>query len=386
MQKRICHISFGSVAKLPPLMHELETMQRMDYDIHVVIPEYNNDSAYLTERFPSVHFHYLNIRSRNWSENQNQILKLIRYKEFILRSRKAAKNLKADLYIAHNITAMIPAAYAANKNNSALVYRAHELFSEAGSYISPLLGLWNKVEKYYVKRTPYIVVPEAHRAQIYLDEYGAPTLPTIVRNIGPVNYEYCESDELRTQLSLNKDAVIVLYQGLMSATRCIEELVRSFEFLPAEYNLVLLGDVSEEYKTKIDAAIATSSLEHRVHFMPFVPHEQLFPITASASIGCLLYRADNRNNYYAAPNKLYEYLFAGLPVVVSNFPALVDPVKEYDVAAWADPEDPQDIARAIRSASNITGGRVLADSMRSTFRWQDEFETLHKTYIQALGT
>ena len=78
-----------------------------------------------------------------------------------------------------------------------------------------------------------------------------------------------------------------------------------------------------------------------------MPYHELLPYTASADIGILLYRNDCRNNYYCAPNKLFEYMMMGLPMIAANYPGLLPLVEGEGVGLCVDPESPQAIAAAV---------------------------------------
>jgi len=384
MPRALCHIKFGAAAKLPPLLNEFRHFENSPLRIHAVVPEHNNDPDYLRTRFPRVDFHVVPGSIRKRTASPHPAVKAFRYAEFVFRAARIAQGIGADIYIAHDITAMIPAFRTARKTGGRLLFRAHELYSEGGKELSPLLHLWNIVERRYVRKADAIVVPEPHRAAIYREEYGAATMPFVVRNIPPITQNYTRTNVLREMLGLGADQRIILYQGLLTPSRCIGELVSSMRSLPHEYRLVLIGDIGEAFRAELERKAADSGVSERMYFIPFVPPEQLPGITASADVGCLLYRNDSRNNYYAAPNKLYEYLFAGLPVVVSDFPALTEIVRGQGAGAWADPEQPESIAQAVIAAAGVKGGTVFASRMRSAFRFEDEMRILESVYEDLL--
>ena len=71
------------------------------------------------------------------------------------------------------------------------------------------------------------------------------------------------------------------------------------------------------------------------------------------------------NNYLSLPNKIFEYIAAGLPVVASDFPDMAELVSDYDVGETCDPESPADIARAIRSRARSTGNALRANALQA---------------------
>ncbi|MAT40658.1 MAG: hypothetical protein CL946_13760 [Ectothiorhodospiraceae bacterium] len=383
MKRRIVHIFFGNPAKLPPLMHELRSVDYGSFDIALIAPDYHLDLERMSEQFPEVEFLPVRMRLREASAKQTAPLKLLRYAEFTIRAGAAIAKQRVDIVVAHDLPAALPTRLIGRKGFK-LIYHAHELWSMAGAEMSPMMGLWRRVEQNIVQYVDGMIVPEPNRARIYREEYGAPAEPLVVRNIPPNVYEYAESDALRERLGLDGSAVIVLYQGLLTESRCIRELTEAVRHLPEEFQLALLGGIAEDYRQAIERIISQYGLQKRVHLMGSVPYEELYPLTCSAYIGCLLYRDTTMNNRYAAPNKLYEYLFAGLPLVASDVPGLRDAVPGFNCAKWCNPEEPESIAQAIAAATNLTKGRLLADAAKERFSWQQEWEKLLQLYSGAL--
>lgn len=108
------------------------------------------------------------------------------------------------------------------------------------------------------------------------------------------------------------DEKIVLYQGLLHPGRCLEELVLAAQFLPSNISLVFIGAGDEDYKDRLKRLIENHNLSSRVFLHYRVPYDQVFAYTCCADVGVLFYSNDGRNNYYCAPNKLFEYFRAGL--------------------------------------------------------------------------
>jgi glycosyltransferase involved in cell wall biosynthesis len=123
--------------------------------------------------------------------------------------------------------------------------------------------------------------------------------------------------------------------------------------------------------------------------LPYVQYDKLPSYTASAQVGLLFYRNTCRNNYYCAPNKLYEYMMMGLPVITCNYPGLVEFVEGQGIGICVDPEDPKAIAAAI---NRIAGDDALRKGMRERclrlarerWNWECEFPRLEAAYAALL--
>jgi glycosyltransferase involved in cell wall biosynthesis len=379
--EKITHIVFNKLKHLPVLIHELQYFARSDYEIHVIAPAYAQDLEFLSRNVPHIHLHLLPMLSRAMTARQHPFFKLVRYVEFTFRSLFAGLRLKAPVLVAHDLPVMICALLLRSVRRCALVYNAHELWSEASEDNAPLRPLWRRFERCAVRSSDVVIAPEPNRGKILLEEYGAKAVPVIVRNIPRTDGGYEPSEQLRERFSLSPDDVLVLYQGLLSDTRCLNELIAAFSHLPERYKLILIGTGEESYLQSLKNA-AERSAPGRVHFLPWIPFDELRTATASADIGVLLYRNSGRNNYFAAPNKIYEYLHAGLALVVSDFPGLRAIVDAGGYGACSDPADSGSIARAIERAAGIERGRPIAEKARVQFRWDREAEILAALYAR----
>ncbi len=377
--KKITHIVFNKLKHLPILIHELQFFEKSGYELHVIAPAYAQDLNFLERQISHVHLHALPMVSRRWTERQSPLLKLIRYIEFIFRSVMAGIRINAPVIVAHDLPVMISALLLRSIRRCTLVYNAHEMWSEASEDNAPIRSLWRRFERCAVRSADVVIAPEPNRAEILRDEYGAKETPVIVRNIPPSSCAYQPSDALRTRLSLRPEDIIVLYQGLLSDTRCLDELIAAVPLLPEQFHLALIGTGDQDYMRSLHEA-AERSAPGRIHFILWIPFDELRTITASASVGVLLYRNSGRNNFFAAPNKLYEYLHAGLPVVVSDFPGLRAIVESRGYGACANPEDPNSISKAITSAASVNHGSAIAERARAQFNWEDEANVLSELY------
>ncbi|MEB3321837.1 MAG: glycosyltransferase, partial [Synechococcaceae cyanobacterium] len=346
------------------------------------LPDYDQDRDYLARMLPGVRIVYVPVRSRARSAAQTPVRKLRRFAEFTARAVSAARDEQKDILVGHDMPAMLPLLPWLLRRRIPVVYNAHELWSEAAEDNAPLRGAWRRLERLVCRRAARVVVPESNRADIVHREYGAPLLPVLVRNIPPNPPPFAPSDMLRERFGLDGEAVLVLYQGLFAPTRCLLPLLDAFRHLPASYHLVLAGEGDPVYTGEV--LQRAEALPGRVHRLPWTPPDELRAVTASADIGVLLYSRDGRNNIFAAPNKLYEYLFAGLPLVSSAFPGLQSVIEDGGYGACAEPEDAQSIAAAIVRAAAMPSGKLPAARARAEFRWEDEVWRLAELYRELL--
>jgi len=147
--------------------------------------------------------------------------------------------------------------------------------------------------------------------------------------------------------------------------------------------VVLIGDGN--LKGELIRKVKEEDLEEKVKFIDAVPYEELLDYTMSADLGVHPVQNTCLSYYYSAPNKLFEYLMAGLPVAVSNFPDMRRIVENEGVGETFDPEDPKDIARVINNILNDEKKynrrrRNALKIAKERYNWEMESEKLLKIY------
>lgn len=148
---------------------------------------------------------------------------------------------------------------------------------------------------------------------------------TLVRNV-PVYQAVSKSNRLRQHLGLGQEVRIALYQGNLQPDRGLDHLIRAAAYLERDIVIVLLGKEIGDTLTQLETLIANEGVTDRVKILPPVPYAELLDWTASADMGLIIYSpGQSLNVQMCLPNKLFEYLMAGLPVLASPIGRLVAP-------------------------------------------------------------
>jgi glycosyltransferase involved in cell wall biosynthesis len=109
-----------------------------------------------------------------------------------------------------------------------------------------------------------------------------------------------------------------------------------------KYMLQIFGD--GPLRNKLEELVRNNNLTDRVRFMGRLPFGELQSYTGQASLGISLEENLGMNYYYALPNKLFDYIQAGVPVLVSGLPEMRNMVEKYDVGMVAESHEPADLA------------------------------------------
>jgi len=175
---------------------------------------------------------------------------------------------------------------------------------------------------------------------------------------------------------------VILYHGGYFRDRGLEQLIESVQYLKRG-RIVFRG--FGELEDHLRALVRQQSLEDRVSFAPPVPMPELVKTAAEADIGVIPYIPFCLNNRFCLPNKLFEYLMAGLAVVGSDLPELRKVIMGHNVGRVFNPEDPQDIARALNDLLEdeeqlARMKRNALHAVRAVYNWQAESVKLLKAY------
>jgi glycosyltransferase involved in cell wall biosynthesis len=143
------------------------------------------------------------------------------------------------------------------------------------------------------------------------------------------------------------DPVQVVYAGSLYAFKGVSVVLESLRFLPDRVRLRLIGGHPEEALVDLEQKARRWGLDRRVEFVGSVPHTQIGKELIQADILALPLAADPRSIHFTSPIKLFEYLFAGRPMVVTDFPTTRSIIGDEECCVFVSDPSPQAFAKAI---------------------------------------
>jgi glycosyltransferase involved in cell wall biosynthesis len=291
----------------------------------------------------------------------------------------------ASVYHASDLYVLPALAAAARRHDTRLLLDARELYPHVDATAGKPWArwAWSAVEHRYLPRTDAVLTVNDSIADRMAETYGI-ARPIVTHNV-PARQTVERSDALRERLGIPASQRIVLYQGLVRAGRGLERLVDAMRAVP-DAALVVIGDGP----TKADLQrLAADALPGRAHFLPHTPPDDLLRLTASADLGVHVPEPITESIRLALPNKLFEYLMVGLPVVVADIPEMRRVVNGFDVGLVVDPYDRDSLAAAIRRALADDAARARwaanAPAVFETFRPERDTERFHDVYRRLLA-
>lgn len=259
-----------------------------------------------------------------------------------------ALQFEADIYHVHDLPCLKAGWYAAQYRNVPLIYDAHELYYAQEILPGRLQKLYFNLEKKYIKYPDAVVTVNSFLAKLMAERYKIKE-PQVIMNCAeiPADFEPNSSaQKLRQKGNIPMDYKVVLYQGWLSRERNIETLIKGAKHFPDNVCLAIIG--YGEYEVQLKEIAEAEGLNEKVFFLGPVPSDEILNYTAGADLGVIPYRPIDENHLYCSPNKFFEYVLAGVPVVTEDLPFFQLMKERYGVVHIADMSTPEGFGRTVK--------------------------------------
>lgn len=205
------------------------------------------------------------------------------------------------------------------------------------------------------------------------------------RTVVVCNYPRIEELPSQSVSDFSQRPRAAVYLGSITQLRCIDEMLAAIEsrHFPADMRLVIAGTFENE---ALERRITQMPAWQRIDYRGFCPRSQVAAVLAGARVGMLLFRRA-ANHDEALPTKLFEYLGAGLPVIISDTLQCSDIVRDHECGIVVDPSDADAVARAMAYLiDNPAAARVMGERGRrlvtDRYQWNSEARKLTRLYAE----
>lgn len=256
---------------------------------------------------------------------------------------------KADVLLANDLDTLLPNYLISKIKGIKLIYDSHELFCEVPELVANpgKKHIWEKLEKWIVPKLKYCITVNKSIANYFTNKYKVPF--SVVRNIP--DYSKVENLKSRTDLNLPLDKKIILLQGAgINIDRGSEELVEAFQYLDNTYLLLIIGSGDVIHHLKENTV--RLQLQHKIKFIDKIPSSELRHYTANATLGVTIDKDTNMNYHFSLPNKVFDYIHAGIPILASKLPEIENIINTYHIGIFINNHEPQHIAKQIEEFVN----------------------------------
>ena len=310
------------------------------------------------------------------------------YLEYNLRLLLFLLGQRAAAWCACDLDTALPMWLRARLGGQPFVYDAHELFTEIPEVVirPAVQRLWRWVEDFIVPRAQLAYTVGPALAQLLRARHGRPF--AVIRNVSRLD----ETQRLPPAPAQPPANGFILYQGALNVGRGLEALLDAMPQVRGRLIICGEGDLSAELRARaarLGLLASETDPKGQVEFRGFVLPAALREVTRQATVGIMLLENIGLSYYYSLANKFFDYLHAGIPQVLIDFPEYRALNDEFDVAELVADLRPATLADALNGllAGGVAGRyQHLAENCRrarTQLSWQHEEQELLRLY-QAL--
>lgn len=271
----------------------------------------------------------------------------------------------------------LPLAFVAKVFGLKIVYDTHELETQKANFKDLRKKITAMIERVFIRYADVVIVVGEMIADEYKKMYPKWQRPYVVLNAPP----YCDVKKkniFREVLGISQEQIIFLYQGGLGKGRGIEMILEAFQGLQnTPYAVVFMGAGSLE-KSIIEA----SQHAKNIFFHHAVEPKVLLDYTSSADFGLLLYENTCLNHAYCCPNKLFEYIMAELPVIVSPLPEIEGLVRRHNIGVVLEEENAEGLKKALHAIVSWEKQALIhrLKTVKMGYNWEAQENILRKIY------
>jgi glycosyltransferase involved in cell wall biosynthesis len=304
------------------------------------------------------------------------------YAEYNIRLFFRLLVMKADILVSNDLDTL-PAVYLASGiKNTPLVYDSHEYFTEVPELNNRRLvrRIWEKIESLMLPHIQFSSTVSLPIAEAYKKKYNIHM--EVIRNL-----PFRKTAEAAPEFTLQKQSgKTIIYQGALNMGRGLEMAIKAMQYTE-NLHLVIIG--RGDLETQLKELVQSLGLTTKVTFTGSISPEKLFDYTVQADLGISLEEDLGLNYRFALPNKVFDYIQAGVPVLVSDLPEVKSLVLQYDVGMINNTGTPAELGalfnRILGDETKIQAWKLNLKKAASELCWENEEQKLIKLYQSAIS-
>lgn len=284
---------------------------------------------------------------------------------------------KSNILLSNDLDSLTANFLASRLKRIPLVYDSHEYFTEVPELIerSRVQKIWEWLEAKMLPHVKFAYTVCDSIANAYHNKYG--TEFKVVRNLPQKKELNLQKNELTKKL--------ILYQGAVNVARGLEQAIRAMKNINGA-ELVIAGD--GDIRAELEKLVKADKLETKVRFTGRLPLEKLSELTTQADLGLSIEEDKGLNYRFALPNKLFDYIQAQVPVLVTNLPEMAAIVRKYNIGSITDSLEPAKLAENIKEALYNPEKRTLwkenLPAAAKELVWENEEKVLIEIFSNLL--
>jgi glycosyltransferase involved in cell wall biosynthesis len=285
---------------------------------------------------------------------------------------------KVDILHSNDLDTLFPNFLISKLKGIPLVYDSHEYFTGVPEIKKkPFVRfVWGSIEKYVFPKLKYVYTVNQSIANIYEGLYNVKV--GVVRNVSFLNQENLSLDR-----STLPEQNVIVYQGMLNMDRGLEEVILAMQYVD-NIKFIIIGGGDVEHK--LQELVKQNNLESKVEFTGKLQYKEMIEITKKATIGISVEKPTNENYIYCLPNKVFDYLHAGIPILTSRLIEIESIVTKYDVGTFLESHIPKEIASKLNEVINnkeqLIHWKKNTQKAALACNWQLESELIKNIYAK----
>ena len=377
MNLKVLHLTHTDINKDPRIIKSIKAIDKLSwievYGIGI------QDTSHYSRRFETkdsidINSITLKLFSKKLTFLPNILRHLFTLLEFLLRSFFIINKFKPSVIHCHDTLALpIAILFKVFHSKLKVIYDAHELGSNRNgidNFFSKIVYFFEKITwrfiDHFISVSPSII-------KWYEEEYGRKK-NTLILNSPEIETKKTEnSNGFRKKFLINDDEKLFIYVGEINKGRGITNLLEIFKDLKSR--ILFLG-----YGPLVNKVKDFENNYSNIHYHEAVEPDLLISLIQEADVGLCLVERVSLSDYFCLPNKLFEYAFAGLPVIASDFPDIKFLVEKYDLGFCCDSGSIKDVKKNIERYESIIKISKNDVSKLHDLSWQKQELNLINVY------
>lgn len=308
------------------------------------------------------------------------------YAEYNMRLFLLLLFRKQDFLLSNDLDTLLANYLISRLKGKPVVYDSHEFFTGVPELQHNAFArkFWTRIERNIVPWLKWCITVNRSIADMYTEMYNVPFV--VIRNV-PIPLPEIPL-KTRHELGMPEDKTVLLLQGSgINIHRGAEELVEAMTLLPEQFHLYIIG--GGDVVKNLEELVNRFNLRERITFLPRQPYAAMMQYTRNADIGLSLDKDNNLNYKFSLPNKIFDYMQAGIPVIASDLPELRRIMDDYKIGRFIREVTPQTIAEMVLE---MYGQPEALQAMRTecaraaqVFNWTEERKTQEELFRKAFA-
>lgn len=355
------HVTFAYVGSLQSrgrLLKQIATLQKSGVTCDVVLGNTN-------DQLPNPNDFNFPIQTIAVDQNSGRLSSFLNQMRYARNASRLIAAGAADTVVCVSLESLMAGVLAKRiRPGLRLVFDNNELQIE--SFESRIKrAVWRPIHNHAIRHCDVILHAEPNRLEYFMKTYPGRDKPQVVVE----NFPFFIGNEARN--SIPGDNVRVIYLGGFGTGRYTFEIIEAFANQPDNIKLDIVGFGTKDYLAQVEARI-TELGNPGIRVLPPVPYLQIGTFLKDYHIGLAFYKNTDLNNYYCAPNKVYDYLMNGMPVISNAYPGLIQVIAANQVGVCLETVDTATIGAAIHAIIENRMWENITPDLQRRYCWEEQ--------------